>query len=151
MRDFERSLPMLLYRALDDVLPRFRSLFATFDLTETQWRVLRILWQNEHIGLGELSGMARISASSLVGVIDRLEAKGWVERRRSQGDRRAIELALTSAGRRLERRVRPQVAAIYAEIDEVLSASQWKTLRSLLDELHETLALQESESLDDVG
>ncbi len=144
MRDFERSLPMLLYRALDDVLPRFRSLFSRFGLTETQWRVLRVLWQREHIGLSELARATRIPAPSLVGVIDRLEDKELVARRRSAGDRRAVELALTRAGHALEREVRPHVAQIYRELDALLTPAQWKTLRSLFDELHAGLGAAES-------
>jgi len=148
MREFEKSVPMLLYRALDDVLPRFRALFARFGLTETQWRVLRVLWEREDIGLRELSRLTRIPAPSLVGVIDRLEERGWVERRRSRVDRRAIELALSSEGRHLERAVRGRVAAIYAEIDACLTPSQWNTLRSLLDDLHRGLEAEETNAME---
>jgi DNA-binding MarR family transcriptional regulator len=47
MEEFSRSLPMLLYRTLDAVMPRFRRIFNEFGLTEQQWRVLRVLWQHE--------------------------------------------------------------------------------------------------------
>jgi DNA-binding MarR family transcriptional regulator len=45
---FTRSLPMMLYRTLDTVMPRFRSIFNEFGLTEQQWRVLRVLWETDH-------------------------------------------------------------------------------------------------------
>ncbi len=38
MQDFAASLPMLLYRALHTVMPRFRAIFAESGLTEPQWR-----------------------------------------------------------------------------------------------------------------
>jgi len=41
---FRRSLPMLLNYTLDGIMPAYRTLFAQFDLTEQQWRILRVLW-----------------------------------------------------------------------------------------------------------
>ena len=41
---FDASLPMLLNDALDGVMPAYRSIFSAHDLTEQQWRVLRVLW-----------------------------------------------------------------------------------------------------------
>lgn len=142
---------MLLYRALDDVLPRFRALFAESNLTETQWRVLRILWQKEAIPLGELARIARISPPSLVGVIDRLEVKDLVTRSRSKADRRSVELALTPRGARLERKVRPRVAEIYREIDALLPPAQWKVFRALLDQLHSGLTNEDNQTFEDAG
>ena len=42
MQDFSHSLPMMLYRALDAVMPRFRRIFTAAGLTEQQWRVLQL-------------------------------------------------------------------------------------------------------------
>ena len=80
MLEFNRSLPMMLYRALDTIMPRFRKVFHEFGLTETQWRVLRVLWEQERIPVRELSKTTLIPAPSLVGVIDRRD----VQRRRRQ-------------------------------------------------------------------
>ena len=37
---FDQSLPMILHRTLDAVMPDYRELFARYNLTEQQWRVL---------------------------------------------------------------------------------------------------------------
>lgn len=50
----------------------------------------------------ELSREVRLSASTVVGVIDRLEAKGLVVRRRDAEDRRRIHVSPTEAGRAIE-------------------------------------------------
>ncbi len=57
MQEFSHSLPMMLYRTLDTVMPRFRQIFSEFGLTEQQWRVLRVLWQHEQIAFRELAGL----------------------------------------------------------------------------------------------
>ena len=52
-QEFSRSLPMMLIRALDAVMPRFRDIFKEFGLTEQQWRVLRVLWEQDEIAFGD--------------------------------------------------------------------------------------------------
>ena len=93
---FSRSLPMMLYRALDTVMPRFRKIFNEFGLTEQQWRVLRVLWEHQDIAFHALAEFTLIPAPSLVGVVDRLSKSGLVERRRSESDRRNVSIRTTS-------------------------------------------------------
>ena len=59
-QEFSGSLPMMLYRALDTVMPRFRKVFNEFGLTEQQWRVLRVLWEQDEIAFNQLSALTLI-------------------------------------------------------------------------------------------
>jgi homoprotocatechuate degradation regulator HpaR len=135
MKDFERSLPMMLYRTLDAVMPNFRRIYAQFDLTEQQWRVVRMLWEQDKQSLQKLSQTTLISSPSLVGVIDRLARDGLVERMRSTGDRRVVNICLTGAGRALEDQVTPRVNEAYAKLEQVLSVEEWRNLYHVLDTL----------------
>lgn len=128
MQDFSRSLPMMLYRALDAVMPRFRRIFGEFGLTEQQWRVLRVLWERDTVTLGELSRLTLIAPPSLVGVIDRLGASGLLERRRSRSDRRVVHVGATAAGRELEQQVMPRVQETYAALRDSLPEEDWSAL-----------------------
>ena len=123
IEQFSRSLPMVLYRTLDAVMPRFRKIFNEFGLTEQQWRVLRVLWERQAETLNNLAGLTLIPAPSLVGIIDRLERKQLVNRQRSQSDRRKINIVLTTQGAMLEDEVMPRVAAEYADLSAWLSFS----------------------------
>lgn len=133
MQDFSDSLPMRLYRALDAVMPPFRSLFNEFGLTEPQWRVLRVLWERDGVTLGELAGLTLIPAPSLVGVVDRLSAGGLVERRRSDVDRRMVSVSATDAGRALEREVMPRVEETYAALRASVDREAWRGLMAGLE------------------
>ena len=135
MQDFSHSLPMLLYRALDAVMPRFRRIFTAAGLTEQQWRVLRVLWERDEIAQNTLAGLTLIPAPSLIGVLDRLAGNGLIERRRSDTDRRVMYVTATRAGRKLEERLMPQVAAVYAELKASLDAATWAQLESGLQRL----------------
>ena len=90
IRDFSQSLPMMLYRTLDAVMPRFRRIFNQFGLTEQQWRVLRVLIDEPELVVRDLAALTLIPPPSLVGVLDRLEKNGLVRRRRSDRDRRRV-------------------------------------------------------------
>ncbi|MEM7404147.1 MAG: MarR family transcriptional regulator [Pseudomonadota bacterium] len=132
MLAFEQSLPMLLYQTLDRVLPRFRAIFKQFGLTEPQWRVLRTLWEREHVALSELAGVTLIPAPSLVGVVDRLSRDGLVERQRSATDRRVVWIQATPRGSALEAQVRPLVDQVYAELEASVDPALWTQLLTAL-------------------
>ena len=135
MKHFDRSLPMMLYRTLDAVMPRFRSIFSHFGLTEPQWRILRLLWERNGCALSELSAASLISSPSLVGVIDRLDRDGLVVRRRSAEDRRVVHVFLTASGKALEDQVRPMVEAAYADLERSIEPANWEQMLRTMDQL----------------
>ena len=135
IQQFSRSLPIMLYRAIDIVMPRFRKIFKEFGLTEQQWRVLRVLWEIEEISHKELAELTLISPPSLVGVLDRLLAMGLIERRRSQLDRRVVLVATTQQGRHLRDQIMPAVQQTYFELRDSIDDDVWTHLLDGLDEL----------------
>jgi len=135
MQEFSHSLPMMLYRALDSVMPRFREIFKVFGLTEQQWRVLRVLWQCEQIPFRELADLTLIPAPSLVGVIDRLSRSGLTRRCRSEQDRRNVFVHATKKGRALEAKVMPRVNKAYAELRRSVDAATWEALIAGLEQI----------------
>ncbi len=135
MQEFSRSLPMMLYAALDAVLPRFRVIFKDFGLTEQQWRVLRVLWERQSMGFGELASLTYISPPSLVGVVDRLRGMGLVDKARSADDRRAVEVTLTAAGQNLEQQVMPRVDEAYRELQHSVDSATWRSLLKGLEKV----------------
>lgn len=57
-----------------------------------------IQYSEEPMTPGRLAGLLAQETQSLTGLVDRMEAQGWVERKRDLPDRRSIRLALTAAG-----------------------------------------------------
>jgi len=74
--------------------------------------------------MSDLAERARTSQASLTGVVDRLEALGFVERVRSAADRRVVEVALTPAGLAEMHAVQAQVADRLGKLLEPLSAEE---------------------------
>ena len=135
MKEFDRSLPMMLYRTLDAVMPTFRRIFAEFNLTEQQWRVLRVLWETDSQPLLSLSRRTLISSPSLVGVVDRLTRDNLVERMRSNTDRRVVNVCLTEKGRGLEEQVTARVDTAYTDLEDTLNSQEWQHMFQMLDTL----------------
>ncbi len=69
-------------------------------ITIPQLICLRTIIERERCTQVDLSRAVHLGASTLVGVIDRLEAKGLVRRTRDRVDRRRVFLTATPAGRR---------------------------------------------------
>lgn len=128
MQAFSRSLPMMLYSALDAVMPRFRKIFKKFGLTEQQWRVLRVLWEVDQIPFHTLAQITLIPPPSLVGIIDRLTASELVGRRRSETDRRVVYVSATASGQKLENKVRAEVDRVYTDLRGSIEPAVWKQL-----------------------
>lgn len=130
---FSHSLPMLLYAALDAVMPRFRLIFKEFGLTEQQWRILRVLWDIEEIRQTELAALTLISAPSLVGILDRLHKMELIERRRSAIDRRVVYIASSQQGRDLRDQIMPAVQQCYFELRDSIDDDVWRNLMDGLE------------------
>jgi homoprotocatechuate degradation regulator HpaR len=135
MQQFSQSLPIMLYRALDAIMPRFRRIFSDFGLTEQQWRVLRVLWEFDEIAFKELSVLTLIPAPSLVGIVDRLIKSGLVERRRSDKDRRKVFVLATPKGQDLRQELMPRVQDTYLELKHSVDAKVWDDMLKGLSEL----------------
>ena len=133
--DFTTSLPMLLNRSLDAIMPPYRDLFQEFGVTEQQWRVLRVLWEQKHLTSAQISILTLLPSPSLVGILDRLEKKELVKRLRSSSDRREINITITDKGRELQSEVMPKVKKIQDQIKVILTDSEWRELNKSLEKI----------------
>jgi DNA-binding MarR family transcriptional regulator len=75
-----------------------------FGITGPQLWALKTISQNESLSLKDLSERMYLHPSTITGVIDRLEKKGYVTRNRDKMDRRVIYVQLTAEGKRLAKR-----------------------------------------------
>jgi len=75
-------------------------------LTRSQWWVLNHLYFNQGITQSALADLLDVEKPTLGRLLDRLEAKGWVERRADPRDRRARRVRLTGEVQGLMRSVR---------------------------------------------
>jgi DNA-binding MarR family transcriptional regulator len=72
-----------------------------FGLTGPQLTILRVIKRLQPISAGELARTANFNPGTLTGIFDRLEANGFISRKRHAPDRRTVILRLTAAGNRV--------------------------------------------------
>ena len=94
MRPFSLSLPMRLLLAREAVMRQFRPLLAEYDLSEQQWRVIRALKEQQVMEAGVLAQSVFLLGPSLTRILQNLESRGLVRRRRQAQDQRAACLRL---------------------------------------------------------
>ncbi|HMD02690.1 MAG TPA: MarR family transcriptional regulator, partial [Candidatus Baltobacteraceae bacterium] len=78
--------------------PHMAALAAEFDLSPQQTYALKLLAVEPPLTMGALAEMLGCDASNVTSIVDRLETRGFVERRSSDTDRRVKALVLTEAG-----------------------------------------------------
>ncbi len=78
---------------------------ASVDLSPPQMWALRHLEPDAPLPMSALAGLLHCDNSNVTGIVDRLEARGLVERRASDHDRRVKHLVVTEAGVEVRRQV----------------------------------------------
>ena len=129
------SLPISLLRAREAVMSHFRPMLARHDVTEQQWRVVRVIYEAGTLDASEVAERAFILAPSLTRMIRSLEERGFISKRKDQSDGRRVLLRIAPAGEALIHEVTPDSRKIYAEIEARFGRQRMDALLELLDEL----------------
>ena len=142
--DFEHSLPMMLLRAREAVMGRFRPMLRKFNLTEQQWRIIRALSEVEEQDASDLAEVSYILAPSLTRILQNLESRRIIRRRTDADDQRRALISLTKKGQSLFEEVRPYSRESYEGIATALGANRLSELYEILGEVEQELKHPES-------
>jgi DNA-binding MarR family transcriptional regulator len=128
--------PGYLFRRMQQIaVAIFVEECRAFDLTPVQFAALVAIHTHPGIDATRLSAVIAFDRSTLGNVIERLENKGFIERKPSREDRRVKLLYLTKSGAALLRDIMPAVERSQARILEPLKPADRKTLMTLLTQL----------------
>ncbi len=108
---------------------------APFNITPAQFYALGVIFDDDGIKFKDLALQLDLDRSSLTGILDRMENKGFVERRADPSDRRSILIFLTDKSKEM----RPDLYAIACGLNQKfmdkISPEELKVLFKVLDEL----------------
>src|SRR5262245_33294387 len=105
-----------------------------FELSPTQCHVLHLIEPGQPLPMGRLAQTLVCHASNVTGLVDRLEARGLVQRRLSADDRRVKVLELTAEGSRLRAQMLRRMTTGARPLSR-LSLHQQRTLVKILEAL----------------
>jgi|TARA_B100001123_G_scaffold248500_1_gene277515 MarR family transcriptional regulator for hemolysin len=124
---------------IGDVSRMIRTVYdrrvESLGLTRAQWRVMTRLNRVESCIQTELAIELEIEKPTLGKLIERLEAKGWVERRPDQKDARSKRVFLTPAARPVLSQMHERATEVVAGIFDGIEDKDAEQLRALLDHI----------------
>jgi MarR family transcriptional regulator for hemolysin len=121
---------------ITDVSRLIRTVFErrvrTYGLTRAQWMVIARVHRRPGLSQSEIADLLEIEKAPAGRLIDRMEAKGWLERRADPKDRRINRLHLTAGGKRIHKASWPVAEATVDAAMAGLSREERKTLTALM-------------------
>lgn len=131
----EKSLPIMLLRARETVMKRFRPLLKEHGISEQQWRVLRVLNELGPQEPNQLAEKCVILMPSLTRILANLDEQGLITRKKHAADGRRKLASVSDSGLELISRITPQSARIYADLEQQFGTTQIHQLMESLRRL----------------
>lgn len=116
-----------------------------YDITSVQFAALCVICKFPGLGQAALADIVAYDRATIVGVIDRLEAKGLISRTISTADRRARVLMPTSRGRETLEEVMPFVVALQDDILGRLAEDEKQNFVTLLNRMLDIQPIDEGD------
>lgn len=142
--DRSRAVLMALRRIVRAIDLRSRALIQQCGLTSPQLIVLHDIGGRE-VSVGDLAQRVSLSQATITGILDRLERRGIVARRRDDGDKRRVLARLTPAGARVLAEAPPMLQHAFVERFARLAGAEQAQLIAALERV---VSMMEASELD---
>lgn len=165
--DYEKN-PVMIERGIDNIGYMIKILHENlvnliddqmkdFDLTAAQWSPIVIIGLGQGNTPAELARIIEVDTGAMTRMIDRLESKNFLYRRRCDKDRRVVQLYLTDKGQKVTDKLLPAVSNALNAMLKGISHEEFKLFQSLLvrmvlnirPDLMETLQAERNAQLKD--
>src|ERR1700722_17689839 len=142
VKDYEsrRSIGYLLRRSGKLITARIEALFVKEDVSFVQWVIMMNLRDGLRMTAAELCQHLCHDSGALTRVIDQMEERGLIRRKRSTEDRRMVKLELTKEGRKVTESFLPRVIGLYNGLLADFTAKEADLLIELLTRLISNLS-----------
>ncbi|AUJ83066.1 MULTISPECIES: homoprotocatechuate degradation operon regulator HpaR [Enterobacter] len=128
------SLTIALLQAREAAMSYFRPIVKRHNLTEQQWRIVRVLAEHPSMDFHDLAFRTCILRPSLTGILTRMERDGLVLRLKPVNDQRKLYVSLTKEGNALYQHAQAEVEEAYQRIEAEYTPEKMKQLTALLEE-----------------
>jgi DNA-binding MarR family transcriptional regulator len=137
-----KSIGYLIRRAHNQLMPRAEALFADAELTFSQWVVLMSLRDGKATTCAEIARHMNHDTGATTRLVDRMEKRGLLARKRSTADRRVVRLKLLPPGKAMAKALTPRIVDFWNRVLEDFSKEEAATLIKLLTRLDQRLEAQ---------
>ena len=119
-----------------------RHLHSKHKITGPQLISLLTIEKHEPVTASTIANQIHLSPSTVIGILDRLEAKGFIHRDRDRRDRRLVQISLTDQGKLLARNAPSPLQDTLARAMEKLPEDELSTIAGSLERIVELMNLQ---------
>ena len=133
--DMSQSMGHLLFQLMGSIRREVESRMAALGLTDAQWKPLWLVKMGRADTAFELAREMTIDAGAMTRMLDRLAAKGLIERVRSETDRRVVHLKLTPEGEAAAAQVPHVLADVNNEFLRGFNKQEWSQLKEFLQHM----------------
>ncbi|MBL0726897.1 MarR family winged helix-turn-helix transcriptional regulator [Piscinibacter sp. HJYY11] len=124
----DQQLCFALYSTSLAMTKLYKPLLAPLGLTYPQYLAFLVLWERDGLTVGELGERLFLDSGTLTPLLKRMEASGWLTRKRAADDERRVVVHLTPEGRALRqkaKRVPVQLGqAMQCDVQEIEGLTQ---------------------------
>jgi DNA-binding MarR family transcriptional regulator len=107
--DPQRVVGRLIKQVLTSIVRRIDERMQPLELTAMQWEPMLLLSLKRADTVAALARESQVDCGAMTRMLDRLEEKQLLRRRRSESDRRVVHLHLTVKGQKVAREILPVV------------------------------------------
>ena len=108
-------------------------------VTVDQWALLTVAHRTPGISQVDIARTSRKDTTTVSRTLDLIEQKGYIERRQSEGDRRAHSIFVTTAGEEMMRQLFPIMEAVNRESCEGLEPEEIDMLKTMLSRIRDNV------------
>jgi MarR family transcriptional regulator, organic hydroperoxide resistance regulator len=128
---------LALHRTTHHTLHALSTALADLNLGAAEINALANLGDGGTVNVRQLSARTGTRASTLTGLLDRLENRGYLTRELDPGDRRSFRLPLSEAGQAVAARIRTAIADLERGALDGLTATQVAGYHAVITALQE--------------
>lgn len=112
---------------------------SQFDVSLKEMHTIEIIGKNTNVTPSDIARELMLTLGTVTTSLNKLEAKGYIERKRSKLDRRVVHLTLTKKGKLLDRLHRKFHKNMVIHIAEDMNEQEFEALAQGLKNLHKFL------------
>ncbi|WP_250253218.1 MarR family transcriptional regulator [Chryseobacterium sp. Marseille-Q3244] len=100
----ENQICFPLYVIAKEITGLYRPFLDELDITYPQYLVMMVLWNGDGLTVSHIGEKLFLDSGTLTPLLKRLEAKGFITRKRKKEDERVVEVFLDEAGKQLQKK-----------------------------------------------
>lgn len=102
-----------LYASGKEITRKYKPFLDKLDITYTQYIVLMVLWEKDHVSVKEIGEKLYLDSGTLTPLLNKLLIKGYISKKALPRDNRELIISLTNKGLELKKEayeIPPQIA-----------------------------------------